>query len=84
MVTRNNNYFYLIIDRDDEGNQTVHFLNQVDEEDLFHLMEEEDAKAVQEAMNEQKVQTTQAEETVKPEKEPEKHLVKHLVKHLGA
>lgn len=61
LVTKSGNYFYLIIDRDADGNNTVHFLNQVDEADLLSLMDED-------AANEY---LSQAEETKEAESEPE-------------
>ena len=45
LVSKAGNTFYLVIDRNAKGQQTVHFMNLVDEADLLALMEEEDADA---------------------------------------
>ena len=42
LVSKSGAYFYLIIDRAADGEQTAHFLNMVDEADLLALMDEEE------------------------------------------
>ena len=45
LVSKSGATFYLVIDRNSKGAQTVHFMNLVDEADLLALMEEEDVDA---------------------------------------
>ena len=45
LVSKSGATFYLVIDRNAKGQQTVHFINLVDEADLLTLMEEDAADA---------------------------------------
>ena len=45
LVSKSGATFYLVIDRNSKGAQTVHFMNLVDEADLLALMEEERVSA---------------------------------------
>lgn len=42
--SRGGHYFYIIIDNAAEGNNTVHFLNQIDEADLLSIIEDGDGQ----------------------------------------
>ena len=69
MVSKSGATFYLVIDRNAKGQQTVHFMNLVDEADLLALMEEEAA----EAYNAEKEAAKQAElDKLKAEEEAKK------------
>ena len=68
LVSKSGNTFYLVIDRNAKGQQTVHFMNLVDEADLLSLMEDEDADAYtaeKEAAAQAEQERKQAEEDAK-------------------
>lgn len=67
LVSKNGNTFYMVIDRDDDGDENVHFMNLVDEADLFALLDEDTQAAYQEQHSTPTVTEPQQTE---PEKEP--------------
>lgn len=73
VVTKKGNYFYIIIDRDDNGTETAHFLNMVDEADLLSLMDEDEQKAIQESLEsaEKEEATKETVEETETTSEPE-------------
>ena len=72
LVSKSGNTFYLVIDRNAKGENTVHFMNLVDESDLLSLMEDEDAEAYtaeKEAAAQAEQERKQAEEDAKKAEE---------------
>lgn len=70
LVTKSGNYFYLIIDRNDKGEENVHLLNMVDEADLLVLMDEEQRKDFQETQDADIAQNTEAPAAKEPAADP--------------
>ena len=72
LVSKSGATFYLVIDRNAKGQQTVHFMNLVDEADLLALMEEEAADAYtaeKEAAAQAELDRLKAEEEAKKAEE---------------
>ena len=95
LVSKSGATFYLVIDQNSKGAQTVHFMNLVDEADLLALMEEEDAEAYtaeKEAAAQAELDRLKAEEEAKKaaeeaanaEQPKENKITKHAGAFLGA
>ena len=86
LVSKSGATFYLVIDRNAKGQQTVHFMNLVDEADLLALMEEDAAdaytaekeaaaQAEQDRLNAEEEAKKAAEEAASGEEQPKENKV---------
>lgn len=69
--SKGGNYFYIVIDHAAQGENTVHFLNQVDEKDLLSIIDEKNSLTAKPELPKQE-QPKQETEKPKPEEKPEK------------
>lgn len=68
VTSKNGNYFYIVIDRDDNGSETVHFMNLVDEADILSLMDDD---AVEEYATKKTQKEEPESEVIEEPEEPE-------------
>ena len=69
--SRGGNYFYIVIDNAAEGENRVHFLNQVDEADLLSLIDE-DLQSIQKQQTPEVTPAPQIEPEPSPQPEQKK------------
>lgn len=70
--SKGGNYFYIVIDHAAQGENTVHFLNQVDEKDLLSIIGEKDSLSAKPELPKEEEQKEPEAEKPKAEEKPEK------------
>ena len=70
--SRGGNYFYIVIDHAAQGENTVHFLNQVDEKDLLSIIDEKDRLSAKPELPKAEGKKEPEAEKPKAEEKPEK------------
>ena len=70
--SKGGNYFYIVIDHAAQGENTVHFLNQVDEKDLLSIIDEKDSLSAKPELPKEEEQKEPEAEKPKAEEKPEK------------
>ena len=70
--SKGGNYFYIVIDHAAQGENTVHFLNQVDEKDLISIIDEKDRLTAKPELPKEEEKKEPETEKPKPEEKQEK------------